>query len=70
MATITSLTVIDALYVLNRRRGRWPTSQEIADYLEVDRGVIAPLLRELNDHRMFRSRQRRGRKVWMPWGAS
>lgn len=69
-AKIGTRTVIDALYVLNRRYGRWPTSQEIADYLEVDRAVVVPHLRELNDRRMFRSRQRQGRKVWQPWEAA
>lgn len=67
MATINSRTVIGAIYQLNQRHRRWPTSAEIASYLEVDRREVVPLLRELNDSRLFRSRQRDRRKVWMPW---
>jgi hypothetical protein len=70
MATISTTTVIGAMYQLKTAYGRWASAQEIADYLEVDRRVIAPLLAGLRDRRVFRDRQRDGRKVWMPWEAT
>lgn len=66
---ITASTVMSAIHELYRSTAHWPTADDIAGYLEVDRAVITPLLRELRDRRLYRSRQRNRRKVWMPWEA-
>lgn len=66
---IRTTTVIAAIYHLGRR-GQWPTSPEIATYLVCDIAEVRPALRELHEGRLFRPRQRAGRKVWMPWEAT
>lgn len=67
MSEITTTRVISAIYDL-RRAGRWPTIDELAKHLEVHDSEIKGALGKLRGARLFRSRQRGGRKVWMPWG--
>ena len=65
---INTRTVINAIWNL---RGvgpaGWPTRAEIAAHLRVEETLVRPLLTELKAKRLFDSRQRSRRQVWMPW---
>jgi DNA-directed RNA polymerase specialized sigma subunit len=65
----TGAMVMRAIYDLEKRLGRWPTAQEIAEYLKVAREEVRPILGDLHNARLFKERQRNGRKVWLPWSA-
>lgn len=64
---ISTASVIGAAYEAHRR-GRWPTIEEIADYLETDAETVRALLLDARRRRLFRDRRRDGKRVWMPWG--
>lgn len=59
--------VIQALYDLHERHGRWPTAGDVAAYLELDEHAARRALLSLRRARIFRDRQREGVRVWMPW---
>lgn len=59
--------VISAVWQLYDRHGEWRTSADIAKYLEHDEKIVRRALSQLKAKRIFRDRQRSGRKVWMPW---
>ena len=63
--------VIRAIYEL-RNGDRHPTSQEIAEYLEVGQNDVKVALRDLHAQRLFQPRDRKRdgvrRREWAPWG--
>ena len=66
---ISTSTVVRAAYELHTRFGHWPSSGDLAEYLQAKEGTVRARLLELRRARLFRDRQRDGRRVWMPWGA-
>lgn len=71
MTGVRTTTVIRAIHDLHGRSDEhadvWPTKAEIAAYLKVDEALVGPPLKQLLDARLFQPRQRKGRRVWMPW---
>lgn len=66
-ADIEGSTVIRAIHELQRRTTEWPTAEGIADFLEVPVADVRRHLQTLRRKRIFDDRQRRGKRVWMPW---
>jgi hypothetical protein len=69
-ADVGSHAVIRAVHTLHSRTGNWPTLADVADYLETTEEDARRCLLELRRSRLFRDRQRGGKRVWMPWSES
>ena len=64
---ISAKTVIRAIGDLTDRTGQGPTTEDLAKYLECAAGDLRPALLSLRSQRIYRQRQRQGRKVWLRW---
>lgn len=55
-----------AVLDLHRRAGEWPTSLEVAAYLEVPDRAAQEALLDLRRRRVMLDRYRKRGRVWMP----
>lgn len=62
--------VLRAVWTIHDTTGEWPTVHAIAAHLELDADSVRSALLWQRGHRVLRMRQRRGKRVWMPWSES
>lgn len=64
---ITTNTIISAIWELHSRTDKWPTRDQIAEYLRCEIALVKNGLAELRRKRIMRDRRREGETRWMPW---
>lgn len=66
MPPVSSGAVIRAVWELHDRQAP-ATVEAIAKYLEVPESEVREELGALKANRIFDERQRKGKRVWLPW---